>query len=43
MSTEQIRTKTIEPDFPFYYDNPRIAKWGTALFAAAVIYLSLSR
>ena len=42
MSTEQIKTKPIEPDFPFYNDNPRIAKWGIALFAAAVIYLSLS-
>ena len=42
MSTAEIKTKTIDPDYPFYNENPRIPLWGILVFAAAVIYLSLS-
>lgn len=42
MSTAEIKTKTIDPDFPFYNENPAIPVWGIIVFAAAVIYLSLS-
>lgn len=42
MSTAEIKTKTIDPDFPFYNENPKIETWRILVFAAAVIYLSLS-
>ncbi len=42
MNSEETKTKVIDPDFPFYNDNPKIQPWGILLFAAAVIYLSLS-
>ena len=35
-------TKTIDPDFPFYDDNPKIETWGIILFAAAVIWTTVS-
>ena len=42
MSMEETKTGVIDPDFPFYNDNPKIKTWGILLFAAVVIYLSLS-
>ena len=42
MSNEKTTTKVIEPDFPFYKENPKIEVWGILVLAAAVIYLSLS-
>ena len=35
-------TKTIDPDFPIYDDNPKIETWGIILFAAAVIWTTVS-
>ena len=42
MSNAEIKTKKIDPDFPFYNENPKIAAWGILVLAAAVIYMSLS-
>ena len=42
MISEENKTKTIDPDFPFYNDNPRIETWGLLLFAAAVIWTTIS-
>jgi hypothetical protein len=42
MNSEEIKTKTIDPDFPFYNENPKIETWGILLFAAAVIWTTVS-
>ena len=42
MSSEAKKTGVIDPDYPFYNDNPTIKPWGILILAAAVIYLSLS-
>ena len=42
MSSEEIKTKTIDPDFPFYNENPKVETWAVLLMAAAAIYLTIS-
>lgn len=42
MSNKENKTKVIDPDFPFYNDDPKIEPWGIILFAAAALYLTLS-
>ena len=42
MNSEEIKTKTIDPDFPFYNENPKIETWGILLFAVAVIWTTVS-
>ena len=42
MNSEEKKTKIIDPDFPFYNENPRIELWGILLFAAVVIWLTIS-
>ena len=42
MSSEKNQTKTVDPDFPFYNENPKIEIWGILILAAAVIYITLS-
>ena len=42
MSSEKKEAKVINPDFPFYNDNPPIQTWGILLFAAAVIWTTIS-
>lgn len=42
MNLEENKAKFIDPDFPFYNENPKIEPWGLLLLAAAVIYLTIS-
>ncbi|MBO4900514.1 MAG: hypothetical protein J5509_09505 [Lachnospiraceae bacterium] len=42
MASEEKRTKIIDPDFPFYKENPKLELWGILLLAAAVIWTSIS-
>ena len=42
MSSEKKEAKVINPDYPFYNDNPPIQTWGILLFAAAVIWTTIS-
>ena len=42
MNSEETKTKVIDPDFPFYNDNPKIETWGILLLAAVVVLLSVS-
>lgn len=42
MISEENKTKVINPDFPFYNDNPIIEPWGILLFTAVVIWMTIS-